>query len=58
MDTVLKDMPEKKVVVEATIANFQKAFLACDPGIKYAASTNTPEDTMKAAARLKAGMRV
>jgi methyl-accepting chemotaxis protein len=54
MATVLKDLPEKRTVIEPTIANFQKAFAACDPGIKYAASTNTPEENLKAAQRLKA----
>ncbi|MBN8986961.1 MAG: HAMP domain-containing protein [Rhizobiales bacterium] len=50
---VLKDLPEKATVIQATIAGFQKAFAACEPGIKYAASTSTPEDNLKAAARLK-----
>jgi methyl-accepting chemotaxis protein len=54
MATVLKDLPEKRTIIEPTIANFQKAFAACDPGIKYAASTNTPEENLKAAQRLKA----
>jgi methyl-accepting chemotaxis protein len=54
MATVLKDMPERKAIIERTIADFQKAFVACDPGIKYAASTNTPDENLKAATRLKA----
>jgi methyl-accepting chemotaxis protein len=54
MATALKDLPEKRTIIEPTIANFQKAFAACDPGIKYAASTNTPEENLKAAQRLKA----
>jgi methyl-accepting chemotaxis protein len=54
MATVLKDLPEKRTIIEPTIANFQKAFAACDPGIKYAASTTTPEENLKAAQRLKA----
>jgi methyl-accepting chemotaxis protein len=54
MATVLKDMPERKAIIEPTIADFQKAFAACDPGIKYAASTNTPDENLKAATRLKA----
>jgi methyl-accepting chemotaxis protein len=54
MATVLKDMPERKAIIERTIANFQKAFGACDPGIKYAASTNTADENLKAATRLKA----
>jgi methyl-accepting chemotaxis protein len=54
MAAVLKDMPEKKAIIEPTIAGFQKAFAACDPGIKYAASTNTADENLKAATRLKA----
>jgi len=54
MAAVLKDLPEKRAIIDPTVANFQKAFAACDPGIKYAATTNTPEDNLKAAQRLKA----
>jgi methyl-accepting chemotaxis protein len=54
MAAVLKDLPEKRAIIEPTIANFQKAFAACDPGIKYAATTNTPDENLKAAQRLKA----
>jgi methyl-accepting chemotaxis protein len=54
MATVLKDLPEKQAIIEPTMADFQKAFAACDPGIKYAATTNTPDENLKAAQRLKA----
>jgi methyl-accepting chemotaxis protein len=54
MATVLKDLPEKAAGIQPTIANFQKAFAACDPGIQYAASTNTAEENLKAATRIKA----
>ncbi|CAN7161773.1 HAMP domain-containing methyl-accepting chemotaxis protein [Bradyrhizobium sp. LjRoot220] len=54
MSTVLKDMPEKTAVIQPTIGNFEKAFAACTPGIQYAASTNTPDENLKAAVRLKA----
>jgi len=54
MAAVLKDLPEKRAIIDPTVANFQRAFAACDPGIKYAATTNTPEDNLKAAQRLKA----
>ncbi len=54
MAAVLKDLPEKRAIIDPTVANFQQAFAACDPGIKYAATTNTPEDNLKAAQRLKA----
>jgi methyl-accepting chemotaxis protein len=54
MANVLKDLPERTAIIEPIVANFQKAFAACDPGIKYAAATNTPEENLKAAQRLKA----
>jgi methyl-accepting chemotaxis protein len=54
MATVLKDMPEKAAVIQPAIGNFQKGFAACEPGIRYAASTSTPEENLKAATRLKA----
>src|SRR6266478_1832239 len=54
MANVLKDLPERRAMIEPIVANFQKAFAACDPGIKYAAATNTPEENLKAAQRLKA----
>jgi methyl-accepting chemotaxis protein len=53
MAEVLKDMPEKTAVIEPVVAQFNKGFAACDPGIQYAASTTTAEDNMKAAQRLK-----
>jgi methyl-accepting chemotaxis protein len=54
MATILKDMPEKATSIQPTIANFQSAFAACDPAIRYAATTNSPEENLKAATRLKA----
>jgi methyl-accepting chemotaxis protein len=54
MAQVLKNMPEKAAVIEPVIANFAKAFAACSPGIEYASKTNTPEENLKAAGRLKA----
>jgi methyl-accepting chemotaxis protein len=53
MATILKEMPEKAGIIHSTIANFQKAFAACDPGIQYAATTNTADENLKAATRLK-----
>ena len=54
MATVLKNLPERTALIQPTIGNFEKAFAACDPGIKYAATTNTPDENLKAASRLKA----
>jgi methyl-accepting chemotaxis protein len=54
MAAILKDMPEQRAIIEPTIASFEKAFAVCDPGIKYAATTNTPDENLKAAQRLKA----
>jgi methyl-accepting chemotaxis protein len=53
MAKVLKDLPENTAIIEPTIANFEKAFAACDPVIKYAATATTPDENLKAAQRLK-----
>jgi methyl-accepting chemotaxis protein len=50
----LKNMPKKAALFEPVLATFTKAFAACSPGIAYAATTNTPEENLKAATRLKA----
>jgi methyl-accepting chemotaxis protein len=50
----LKNMPKKAALFAPVLAEFAKAFAACGPGIAYAASTNTPEENLKAAHRLKA----
>jgi methyl-accepting chemotaxis protein len=50
----LKNLPKKAALFEAVLAGFAKAFAACSPGIAYAATTNTPEENLKAAHRLKA----
>src|SRR5580704_9475189 len=49
MAAILKDMPAQRAIIEPTIANFEKVFAACDPGIKYAATTNTADENLKAA---------
>jgi methyl-accepting chemotaxis protein len=54
MAEVLKNMPEKATLIQSVLANFEKAFAACDPAIKYAATTSNPEENLKAAERLKA----
>jgi methyl-accepting chemotaxis protein len=54
MATIAKDMPEKAAIIQTTIANFEKAFAACDPAIRYAAATSTADENLKAAMRLKA----
>ncbi|WP_166297778.1 methyl-accepting chemotaxis protein [Bradyrhizobium sp. 2S1] len=54
MSDVLNHMPEKGTAIKPILAGFEKAFVVCDPGIEYAATTTSPEENMKAAARLKA----
>jgi methyl-accepting chemotaxis protein len=54
MADALKNMPKKAALIEPVLATFAKAFAACSPGIAYAATTNTAEENMKAAERLKA----
>jgi methyl-accepting chemotaxis protein len=50
----LKNLPKKAALIEPVLAEFAKAFAACGPGIAYAATTNTPDENLKAAQRLKA----
>jgi methyl-accepting chemotaxis protein len=54
MAEVGKHLPEEASAINPVLAGFAKAFVACDPVIEYAATTSTPEENMKAAARLKA----
>ncbi|QHO75051.1 methyl-accepting chemotaxis protein [Bradyrhizobium sp. CCBAU 051011] len=54
MADVMKNMPEKASAIQSVLARFDTAFAACGPAIEYAATTTTPEENMKAAARLKA----
>lgn len=53
MAEVIKNLPERAPAIETVIANFQKAFTACDAAIQVAAKTGSPEDNAKAAGRLK-----
>jgi methyl-accepting chemotaxis protein len=54
MAQVLKAIPEKAAAITPVIADFDKMFKACDPVIKFASTTTTAEDNLKAATRLKA----
>ncbi|WP_295845549.1 HAMP domain-containing methyl-accepting chemotaxis protein [Tardiphaga sp.] len=54
MAQVVRNMPENASILEPLLSNYAQSFVACDPAIKYAASTSTPEQNFKAAARLKA----
>jgi methyl-accepting chemotaxis protein len=54
MAQVLKALPERADAIAPVVAGFEKAFAACDPVIRYASTTTTAEENLKAAARLKA----
>ncbi len=54
MASVLQRLPEHAALIEPVIAAYQRAFDACDPVIRYAASTTTPEENIRATQRLKA----
>ena len=54
MAEVVKHLPEEASAINPVLAAFEKAFVVCDPAIEYAGKTSTPEENMKAAARLKA----
>jgi methyl-accepting chemotaxis protein len=53
MAQVVKDMPERSSSIQPVMANYQKAFAACDPVIQYAAKTTSAEENTKAGQRLK-----
>eukprot|EP01035_Chromulina_nebulosa_P009912 gene9912-13361_t len=51
---VAKNVPEKADAANAVDRKVQAIFAACDPALRFAAKTITPDDVMKALARLKA----
>jgi methyl-accepting chemotaxis protein len=53
MAQVAKDLPERSSAIQPIIASYAKAFAACDPVIQFASKTTTPEDNLKAGARLE-----
>jgi methyl-accepting chemotaxis protein len=53
MATVLQHMPEKAAVIQPVVAGFEKAFASCDPAVAFASKTNSPDESSKAAIRLK-----
>jgi len=54
MEQVRKSLPEKSDIIDPVVSKFAKAFAACRPAIDFAEKTKTPEEVLKAAARLKA----
>jgi methyl-accepting chemotaxis protein len=54
MAEVVKALPEKSAVLREVLAAAEKAFDACEPAIQFSSRTTSPEDSLKAAARLKA----
>jgi methyl-accepting chemotaxis protein len=52
MAQVVKDLPEKSSTIGPVVEAYRKAFAICDPIIQYAAKATTPEENLKAAARL------
>jgi methyl-accepting chemotaxis protein len=53
MARVAKDMPERSSAIQPVIANYEKAFTACDPVIQFASKATTAEENLKAGQRLK-----
>jgi methyl-accepting chemotaxis protein len=53
MALILKNMPEKATAIQPVIANFERAFAACNPVIQSASKTKTPEQNLEAAGSLK-----
>jgi methyl-accepting chemotaxis protein len=52
MVKVAKDLPERSSAIGPVLANYEKAFTACNPVIQFASKTTTPEDNLKAGVRL------
>jgi methyl-accepting chemotaxis protein len=57
MAQVAKDLPENSSAIQPVIANYDKAFAACDPVIQFASKTTTTEEKLKAVERLNNGCR-
>ena len=53
LEEVRKSLPEKTAAIESLIKAFKTGFEACGPSVAYAAKTATPEESLKAAARLQ-----
>jgi len=54
MEEVRKNLPGKLALIDPIVSKFARAFVACHPAIDFASKTTTPDDVMKATARLKA----
>jgi methyl-accepting chemotaxis protein len=52
MTQVAKDLSERSSVIGPVVANYDKAFNACQPILQLAAKAMTPEENLKAAERL------
>jgi len=57
MADVRKSLPQKAASIDAAVSKFQQAFTACGPAIDFASKTTSPDENMKAAAKLKAECR-
>ena len=53
MQQVRKDLPEKGASIDQVVGEFSKAFTVCQPIVDFASKTTSPEDVIKANARLK-----
>jgi len=51
---IRQDLPEQAAAIDPIARKFQNVFSSCGPAIKFAASTTSPEDVLKADGRLKA----
>ena len=57
MAEVRSSLPQKAASVDSAVDKYQQAFTACGPSIEFASKTTSADETMKAAARLKAECR-
>jgi methyl-accepting chemotaxis protein len=54
MATVRANVPELAGVIDAALSGGRQALAACEPALRFAASTTSSEDNLRAVARLKA----
>lgn len=54
MTATRQALPEHAAIMDPVFAKIRAVFPACEPAVKFAASTTSADDSLKAAARLKA----
>jgi methyl-accepting chemotaxis protein len=53
MGRIRAEVPEHAAIIDPVLAAFRQTFEACGPAVQFAATVTSPEDNLRAAARLK-----